>query len=262
MARIQLVRPDSQYPELHVHIPDSWHEVHLAPLYDVHIGNSLHDAALWTKHFEWLKKTPNIISWDGGDLWENICDMKMGHTKDDNDAQFREALTELKPIQHKLAFKIPGNHEARTYARTGFDVSREFAERLNIPYFPDYALVTFFWRDNRFKLVAHHGSGAAATPGGQRNAARKDLPWLKPDILWTGHLHQPIIDPVKVMDYDRDGRIYERDIFVIISPSYLRYFGGYAATKRLGPGLRGLHVVTLHDDGRMDAVIHARGKRL
>ena len=114
-----------------------------------------------------------------------------------------------------------------------------------------------------FRLLAHHGAGGAQTPGAQRNAARKELTWAKPDILWTGHLHAPMSDTIYLTDVDqKTGRVFERGAVVIISPSYLRYFGGYAAKMRMTPGLRGLSVVTLQSDGRIDTSIHARGKRL
>ncbi|MGH9967981.1 MAG: hypothetical protein ACREBG_09150, partial [Pyrinomonadaceae bacterium] len=122
---------------------------------------------------------------------------------------------------------------------------------------------TVKWRGMNFRIAAHHGTGAAQTAGGQRNAARKDMPWVKADIYWTGHLHQPMADLVYQADFDqRTGEMITRQAFVIISPSYLRYFGGYAAEKRYAPGVLGLISATLQADGRIDVSLHAKGMRL
>lgn len=263
MRPFTLHRPDSSIPELFVRVPDSWDSVQLAPLFDAHIGNPHHDSDLFRRHVDWIASTPNVITWNGGDLYENLIDPKMGHHPSDSTEEWYEALRVTEPIHHKFAFAIPGNHEDRTYRVAHFDAARVLADRMDVPYFPDYCFCTFQWRGLNFRLGAHHGTGAAQTAGAQRMAARKDLAWAKPDMLWTGHLHQPLVDTVQVLDYDqRDGRAFFRDIVIVISPSYLEYFSGYAAKKRLAPGLRGLTVATLQSDGRIDVTIHARGKRL
>jgi hypothetical protein len=95
-------------------------------------------------------------------------------------------------------------------------------------------------------------------------AARKDLAWARPfDLFWTGHLHAPLVDVLFQTDVDQQtGMMHERHGLAIISPSYLKYFNTYAAKKRYPPGPRGLAAVTLRPDGRLDASIHANGRRL
>lgn len=95
-------------------------------------------------------------------------------------------------------------------------------------------------------------------------AARKAVAWAhRMDLLWTGHLHQPLIDVIYQTDVDQStGQIFERTGLIIISPSYLRFFGSYAATKQYSPGSRGLAAVELRPDGRIDTSIHANGRRL
>ena len=258
-------KPQSEYPELFITIPDELDTIELAPLYDVHIGSNELDEPLLDRHLDWIDRTPNVFSWLGGDVFENKTPKEgyMGHDPLSPEEQLFRATQKLARVQHKLFFSIPGNHEDRTGKQAGMSSAKRLADNLRVPYFSDYAMVSIKWRGNIFRLLAHHGNGGGATPGSQRNAARKELTWYQPDMLWTGHLHQELVDPVKVFSTDqKTGRVYERDILVIISPSYLKYFGGYAAAKRLGPGLRGLAVAILNDDGRIDANIHARGKRL
>ena len=266
-SRITRIRPPSDFPELIVTVPDAWDTVVLAPLYDVHIGHSQHDAAMFKRHLRWIRETPNVLTWNGGDLIENASKLSVGSgvyeqdLKPDN--QLVAALLQLADVAHKMLFALPGNHEDRTDVM-GFSIASWLSMLLETPYFSDYCFCTIRWRGNKFRLLAHHGTGAAQTAGGQRMAARKDIAWAKPfDLFWTGHLHSPLVDVLYQTDYDqRTDRIHERNGVVLISPSYLKYHQTYAAKKRFPPGSRGLTAVTLHADGRIDTNIHANGKRL
>lgn len=258
-------KPVSEYPELIITIPDELETIELAPLYDVHIGSHDYDGELLKRHLDWIARTPNVFTWNGGDAFENKTPNEgyMGHDPISPEEQVLKATETFATVQHKMLFSIPGNHEDRTSKQSGMSSARRLADNLKVPYFQDYCFLTIKWRGNNFRILAHHGAGGATTAGAQRNSARKELVWYQPDILWTGHLHAPLVDTVKVFDRDqKSGRVYERDILVIISPSYTKYFGGYASKMRLTPGLRGLSVAILQPDGRIDANLHARGKRL
>lgn len=262
---VTVEKPESDFPELLVTVPDDWPHIKLAPWYDVHKGHRLWAEKLYRKHKSWFIRDPYVIGWNGGDFIENAVANSPGifDQRDTPNEQFDAATEELAPMQHKLLFAIPGNHEARTARVSGFDIAKALANNLQIPYFPDYCFCTIRWRGLKFRIVAHHGTGAAATPGGQRNAARKDMPWIAADLYWTGHLHQPMSDQVERVDYDqKTDRMVNRGSFVIISPSYLNYFGGYAAAKRLAPGTLGLTVATLKDDGDIEVTSRSKGTRL
>ena len=266
MSAITKHRPTSEFPELIVTVPDSWSTIKLAPLYDVHIGNINHDAALFTKHVEWIRKTPNVLTWNGGDMIENVTENAPGRTEQTMTPQAQIDLAKklLKPIGHKLLFSLPGNHEDRSEKAAGLQITRWMTDDFDAPFFPDYCFCTIKWRGNNFRILAHHGSGSATTAGAQRMAARKALSWAKVfDLCWTGHLHNPLADMLYQTDFDqRTGTMYERGGVVMISPSYLKYFGSYAAKKQYSPGTRGLAVVELQADGRMDVSVHAVGRRL
>lgn len=263
----QIERPASEFPELFVTVPDEWESVLLAPLYDVHIGSRHHDAEMFARHLKWLEETPNVLTWNGGDLIENASKLSVGagvYEQDfDPQNQLVQALQQLAGVRHKTLFSLPGNHEQRTNIM-GVDLAQWLAWMLEVPYFPDYCFATLKWRGHAFRILAHHGSGSATTAGAQRMAARKALSWARTfDLIWTGHLHAPLLDVLYQTDFDQStGRVYERNGLVIISPSYVRYFGSYAAAKQYAPGTRGLAVVELQADGRIDASLHARGRRL
>ena len=261
-------RPEgSEFPELIVTVPDDWPYVEIAPLYDVHIGAARHDAVLFERHTKWLAESPYVLSFDGGDLIENANKNSVGagvYEQDFNpDNQLVQALIKLAQLRHKMMFKLPGNHEART-SLAGIDVSRWMSFMADIEYFPDFCFCTIKYAGNNFRILAHHGAGGAQTAGGQLNAARKSISWAKPiDIYWTGHIHNPKADAIFQTDYDqKTNRIFERNGIVVVAPSYLKYFGTYAAQQAYSPGLRGLHTIQLQKDGRIDLSIHANGRRL
>jgi hypothetical protein len=259
----------SEFPELIITIPDDVEDangqIQLAPLYDVHFGSPEQDTPLLYEHLDWMANTPGVYTWDGGDTIENKTPNEghMGHDPMSPEEQVMLATRKEGLVRHKMFFKLPGNHEDRTSKQSWISSARMIANNLKVPFFPDYCFCTIKWRGNNFRLIAHHGAGGAQTPGAQRNAARKELEWAKPDMLWTGHLHQPLVDPVFITDVDQStGRYFERDVLVIISPSYVKYFGGYSAHSRMKPGTRGLTVVMLNESGRIDANVHAHGRRL
>ena len=120
----RITRPESEFPELIVSIPDSWDSVQLAPLYDVHIGSREFDEKLFLKHRDWIASTPNVLTWNGGDMFENVTDPKMGHTSLSNEEQGLRATELLAPVQHKMMFSLPGNHEDRTSKLSGMSSAR------------------------------------------------------------------------------------------------------------------------------------------
>lgn len=262
---VKLTRPESEYPELIVDVPDSWPHVDLAPLYDVHLGADGHDREKFRKHLEWLRKTKYVLSFNGGDMFDNASKLSIGEGVYSQDGspqnQIRESALWLAAVRHKFLFSLPGNHEDRS-GIMGLDAARTLAWLLDTPYYPDFCMCLIRFAGRKFRLLAHHGTGAANSPGGQRNAARKDVSWAGCfDIFWTGHLHAPISDPIYRIDYGKDDRIVERNAIAVISPSYLRYFGTYAAKKRFQPGQRGLTLLRLNRDGRIDSSLYVHGTR-
>ncbi len=258
--------PQSEFPELIVTVPSSWPHVHLAPLYDVHIGHKKHDAAKFKRHLTWLAETPYVLTFNGGDMIENASKLSVGagvYEQDyDPENQLVQAARQLAKVQHKMLFALPGNHEDRTLIM-GVDVAKWLAWLLDLPYFPDFCFCTIKFAGNNFRIAAHHGSGGASTPGGQLMAARKMLPWVKADVYWTGHTHASKVDVIFQTDYDqKTGLMIDRSGLVLVSPSYIKYHSTYAAKKQYPPGITGLHAITLHRDGRMDVMIHANGRRL
>lgn len=254
-------------PCVNITVPDEWPYINIAPLYDVHLGSREMDAQKFARDLMWIANEPYTLTWNGGDLWDNAIKTSIASSFSNNatpNEQYQVAMDILKTLLPKMMFGIPGNHEQRTVRSADLDVPKIMHEQLGIPYSPDFMACTISWRGNHFRLLAHHGTGAAATAGGRINAARKDMSWAHGfDLYWTGHLHQALSEPITIKTFNvKTGLPIEKEVYCIVSPSYLKYFGGYAAMKRLPPGKRGITVVTCQEDGRIDQKNHANGVRL
>jgi hypothetical protein len=265
-SEIKIETQEGNVPSILVQIPDKWPYIKLAPWYDVHIGANNHEKFM--HDLEWFENEPYTIGWLGGDIIENASKLSIGSGvyeqdyKADN--QLAVAIKMFARVKHKLLFSIPGNHEDRTNI-VGVDLACWGARMLDIPYSPDFMFVTFLWRGNKIRLLAHHGAGGAATPGAQRMSLRRMTNIADADLYWMGHLHSELVDKIVKVGFvgtNTKNAPEIRESLGIISPSYVPYFKTYAAKKILSPTSQGLTVVTIQPDGRLDASVHANGKRL
>ena len=88
-------KPKTEFPELDITIPDEIESPELAPLFDIHCGSNHQDTPLLDRHLNWIADTPNVFTWDGGDVTENITDFKMGHTKISNEESSLFGISEV-----------------------------------------------------------------------------------------------------------------------------------------------------------------------
>src|ERR1041384_3541420 len=168
--RVSHTRPPTEFPQLVVTAPDEWETILLAPWYDLHIGARNHDGDLLKRHLGWFEQTPNVLGWLGGDQIENASKLSVGagvYEQDYHpDNQLVLTMQQFAAVRHKLLFALPGNHEDRTNIM-GVDLAWWMSAMLERPYFPDFCFCTLKWRGNNFRILAHHGSGSAATAGAQ-----------------------------------------------------------------------------------------------
>ena len=122
--------------------------IELAPLYDVHVGSRELDEELLDRHLDWIARTPNVFTWNGGDAFENKTPHEghMGADPMNPEEQLLAVTEKFAKVQSKMLFAIPGNHEDRTFKQSGMSSSKRLADNLKIPYFKDYAMVSMKWR--------------------------------------------------------------------------------------------------------------------
>jgi len=111
--------------------------ISIVPLFDVHFGNVGCRVDKFKKYLTWIEETPGMYVILGGDLMENALDDGRGMMYDQiiHPQSQLDTLTEmLAPIAHKCLMTMPGNHEWRTYKKSGIDPAKLLADRLDIPY--------------------------------------------------------------------------------------------------------------------------------
>ena len=119
-------------------------------------------------------------------------------------------ITELlKPIRHKCIGLAWGNHEDSLLRDTqSWERWEDFVKAIGAPDmgvcgFRDLVFQTRKGTESAFRILVHHGSGAAATPGGKINRLAKTLnDFPRADLVLIGHLHDQIEKRTTGIDAD------------------------------------------------------------
>lgn len=232
--------------------------IDIAPLFDVHLGNYGHRDEKFRSYIQWIAENDHVYAVCGGDLMENALDdgRGMSYDQDINPTNQMEEMTRmLAPIAHKILVMIPGNHEWRTYHKTGIDPMRVIAERLNIPYFDGPVLLSLIAGDHRFKFYIQHGTGNSQTKGGKMNSAGRPRKWLDfVNFILSGHVHDPVVNSESTIVEDpANCRLLYLPTWTVIAPSFLRWEGTYAYRAGYSPPGPGGVALHLYEDGSYKA---------
>jgi UDP-2,3-diacylglucosamine pyrophosphatase LpxH len=246
--------------------------VKIVPLSDIHYGAKAHDLEKFKRYIAWIARNDEVYAFLNGDIIENAIDGSVGGAAyesimtpseqiwgDPTDPDKEGIIELLRPIAHKLVWAQPGNHEWRTWKKTNIDPLRIVCRELDIPYFdePIYADVLAF--GHRFTFHCQHGTSGSATKGGKMNAANRPAEYQEAvDFVIMGHVHDSMANPVtrivRKRDFDDQGnlvgfRLEERSQYVIICPSFYRYWKTYGHRAGYAPGSTGAVACTLNRDG-------------
>ena len=160
----------------------------------------------------------------------------------------------MKPIAHKCLGLLYGNHEDKYMKSKDAQMLHAWlCHELGVP---DLGYSTIF--DLRFRrsgrggkpprlvskspsscgdawsvrVFAHHGAGAAQTPGGKLNTLRKAMDYFPmADLTLLAHVHEQKVEPSVVLDADREcTRIVAKTRRGAISGTYLKTYEDGPAT--------------------------------
>lgn len=228
--------------------------IDIAPLFDVHLGNVGHRHEKFLSYMRWIGENPQVYAICGGDLMENALDDGRGMSYDQDrnpQTQLDEMTHLLAPIAHKILCMVPGNHEWRTYNKTGMDPMKVIAERLNIPYFDGPVYLSVIAGEHRFKLYVQHGTGHSQTKGGRMNSAgrpRKYTDFMH--FFLSGHVHDPVVNSETCIVEDvANCRLTYRQQWTVIAPSFLAFEGTYAYRAAFAPPGSGGVAIHLYENG-------------
>jgi predicted phosphodiesterase len=226
----------------------------IAPLFDVHFGQKAHKAEKFKSYLRWIASTPNVYVILGGDLMENAIDDGRGMTYDqvhNPESQFNEMYRMLAPIAHKVLVSVPGNHEERTYKKTGIDIAAVLAKRLGIPYFAGPTFLDVLFASHRFTFYVTHGRGNSQTKGGKMNSAGRARKFTSSvQFFVSGHTHDRVCEAETVLHPNPiTCTLEQKEQWTIVAPSFLDWYDTYAYRAGYPPPAKGGVSMELFNNG-------------
>lgn len=238
-------------------------EIKLLPLFDVHYGHHTHKHNKFKGYIEYIRTHDNVFTWGGGDLIENALDDGRGMTYEQEfgpSTQIDRMCWLLAPIAHKILFLQPGNHEWRTYGKTGIDPTKVIADRLGVPYFDCPVFCSVLAGGHKWSIYSQHGAGHAQTKGGKMNAAGRPKKFIDGlNFLVSGHVHDPVVNAETIIAEDIGNcRLIYKQLWTVIAPSFLGFENTYAQRAGYGPPGAGGVSLHLYDNGDYEARLSNR----
>jgi len=225
----------------------------IVPLFDAHYGCQGHRQQKFQKYLKWIAETPGLYVILGGDLMDNALDDGRGMSYDQwVPPQFQlDDMTEmLAPIAHRVLTMFPGNHEWRTYKKTGIDISKILANRLKIPYHTGPVLLSILAGENKYTVYAYHGFTRPGTKGGQLNSAMKPMKWIDADFFLSGHTHEALVsEDTTLRENAQDGSLDFRPRWTVITQSFMGWLETYGYRAGYGPTAGGGVLLELFENG-------------
>lgn len=230
-------------PWVVINLPDdvTWKRCDILPLFDVHYGHISHNLEKFKDYVEYIRKTPHVVTFLGGDLIENSNKLSVASGVYEQeimpDQQIRDIIELLRPIAHKIMFSTPGNHEERSMKTLGVDLGRVIADALDVPYFAEPVYFDVHWKGHSWKFHAQHGSSNSQTHGGRINAASRATTFNEfHHAYFSGHVHNATVQPqtALVRDYE-NMKVRQKRWYLIILPSFMDYNRTYAARMGWAP---------------------------
>lgn len=245
-------------PYVIANIKDKSKSIFVAPLFDVHYGQKAHKFEKFRSYLRWIEQTPNVYVILGGDLMENAIDDGRGMTYDqihNPESQFNEMYRMLAPIAHKVLVSVPGNHEERTYKKTGIDIAAVMAKRLNVPYFAGPTFLDVLFSGQRFTFYVWHGRGNSQTKGGKMNAAGRARRFTSMVHFYvSGHTHDRVCEAETLLYPNPLTCVLEqKQQWTIVAPSFLDWYDTYAYRAGYPPPAKGGVSMELFNNGEYRA---------
>ena len=162
------------------------------PLGDVHIGAETHDAELWEKWREYIRKSRNASMLGTGDFLNTALKDSKSESYDEktNLGQSKRLLVkQLEPIKKRIDAMAPGNHEERAYRAVGDCPIQDVAERIGVPYYRAAAIIEYKIGSQEYRVYIRHGTG-----NGQSLATlEKSVHIIEADVYITAHTHKQAV---------------------------------------------------------------------
>jgi hypothetical protein len=224
-------------------LPESFDEIVIFPIGDLHIGSPHFDRKILEKQLEEVESfgsRARIILM--GDLAEVATKTSVGAGVYEQDQtgqqQMMTAKSILYPFKDKIDCIVGGNHEERIRKDSGFDLSLYFAQLMGLEdKYANYQGVVQYTIGRRvFDISVWHGAGGGSTAGGAINRLVKQSQTIIADVYLMGHVHQRQAYSKQLFIPDKkNDKIDMVTQYFVVTGSALTYDSSYAEMAGFAP---------------------------
>lgn len=165
-------------------------ETNVVFLSDAHIGSQSHNEELFDKTLGLVEEL-NAYLILVGDIFEAAFPSRHEHASLEesmtlND-QYWTAKKKLLPLRDRILIYTRGNHDARVWKKTGFDMARRFAADMGCYYNANGGYVQINVGTQQYTIAIFHGFSAARDPFGELE--KRYVVYDSADIIAMGNNH-------------------------------------------------------------------------
>ncbi|RMD59876.1 hypothetical protein D6821_00130 [Candidatus Parcubacteria bacterium] len=235
-------------PYLAIEFPNDlrWKKLNIVPMADVDFGDPQHDAETFDEYINWISRTPHVFVFFNGNIFKKFsraeADM-MGE-------KVVELQNKLARIAHKILWAQAGTNEEANQ-RLNFDPLQVICEDFNIPYFTEPVYVDILWQSHIFTFFCIHGRSNAITKGGRLNAVIRPIVFQEfVMFVVMAHIKDKMMNKIiRICRNPQEFNLEHKIQYLIICPSFRRYFGSETARKGYRPFSIGTVSCRLYRDG-------------
>ncbi len=230
---------------------------HLWPFSDLHYGSPEFNKGLFHETLQRAWEDPDAVLILNGDLVEASTRTSIGSgvydQKEAAQEQLEWVVDTFKPFsdQGRILGATNGNHEDRITKATGVDLTRTYAQMLQVPYFKNGGHFKLRAGDQNYHAYFTHGSSGAKLPHTKIKQALDLARFIDADLYGMGHVHEL---QAHTQEYrrvsNRNGAVEIVPKLFVLTGHYLDYENSYAQQMSMIPSRQGTPKLTLREGER------------
>lgn len=244
---------------------DTKEDIHIVPIGDVHIGDSLCNMKLLKETIDYIRDTDNCYTILNGDILN--CALKSSVSDVYKDTmtpmqQLRVAYDLFSPIKHKILGCSTGNHCDRITKETSVDMMSILMKELGLEdrYVGEAGYMFLHFGEKQqgrkapmtYTIYFKHGSSGGRTTGAKANKLVDMSCIAVADLFVMNHHHQQLgtKKAIYVPEYGNQALVY-KEMNYLMGNSFLDY-GGYGEAQ-------GYHPVS---NSRCEAILDSKKRKV
>ncbi len=230
-----------------------WKKIRVIPVSDALYNDSAkdHDRVGFDERINWIGREPHVFCFLNGDIFKKPAKDE----KDSFDFYVYDLIEKLRPIAHKILWAQQGCQEEKIEELAGinYDPLETVCGELGIEnYFKAPIYVEIHWEGHIFTFFCIHGTSSARKKGHKLNAVYQLLEFLEwTNFIVYSHIKDSIKDKMVKVVQDRTNfeLIKDKKIYLVICPSFKKYYFSEEAKKGITPPSRSQADCLLESDG-------------